>query len=312
MNRHARLREVGARIYMPVEEALVIVRGLPSHQGQPKQLHPAPIIVLVRDRVAAARLMAACRPTPVHVIHEVADLHAAMSEHAGEIGGVIAEARDGHHEPVGPALTTLMERYPTITVLGYCAADAHHATELRDLARAGVHELLFADVDDHPALLRAKLTRGEEARAAAAVLQEIEGLLPTVLASLVEYCVQYPRDSHEISRIACALGVHRKTLVNWCERAHVPPPSTLVTWVRLLLAVEMLRSPGQSVERVANALEFASATSLRNLCRRYFRLRPMDLRAPVGRAAAYQAFANAVSGAGGAARTRRAPASQPP
>src|ERR671920_1146374 len=122
----------------------------------------------------------------------------------------------------------------------------------RDLARAGVHELVFTDIDDHPALLRAKLSRGEEACAAAAVLRGIKGLLPPILCRVVEYCVHFPRDSHEVSRIAAALGVHRKTLVNWCERAKVPPPSTLVTWVRLLLAAELLRSPGQSVERAAN------------------------------------------------------------
>jgi AraC-like DNA-binding protein len=281
---------------LPVEESLVMVRGFPSHQGQPKQVLPGAIIILVGDRVVGVRLEAACRPAHAHVVHAVADLHSAISQHAGDIGGVIAEARDAQHEPVGPALAAIMKRYPTIPVLGYCAAGANHAAELRDLARAGVHELVFAGVDDHPALLRAKLTRGEEARAAAAVLRSIEGLLPPPLMSLVEYCVQFPRDSHEISRIACALGIHRKTLVNWCERAKLPPPSTLVTWVRLLLAAEMLRSPGQSVERVANALEFASATSLRNLCRRYFGLRPMELRIDTARSAAYRSFAEALRG----------------
>lgn len=280
---------------MPVEEVLVSVRGTPSHEGQPRQVRPTAVIALVRDRVVGVRLTAAFRPTPVHVVHCIADLHSTISQHAGAIACLLAEARDGQQEPVGPALAAFMERFPAVPVLGYCAAGANHATDLRDLARAGVHELVFAGVDDHPALLRAKLSRGEEACAAAAVLRRIDGLLPPLLMSLVEYCVQFPRDSREITRIARALGVHRKTLVNWCERAQVPPPSALVTWVRLLLATEMLRSPGQAVERVANALEFASATSLRNLCRRYFRQRPMELRTPQGRAAAYQAFAEALT-----------------
>jgi AraC-like DNA-binding protein len=182
-----------------------------------------------------------------------------------------------------------------VPVLGYCGAGARYAADLRDLARAGVHELVFADIDDHPALLRTKLTRGEEACAASAVLRGIKGLLPPVLARVVEYCVHFPRDSHEISRIAAALGVHRKTLVNWCERAKVPPPSTLVTWVRLLLAAELLRSPGQSVEHVANTLEFASPTAFRNLCRRYLGMRPSQLRTNEGREATYQAFADALA-----------------
>ena len=255
---------------------------------------PAVVILLVRDRAIGQRLAAAFRPMPVHVTHEVAALHTALAQYAGRIGCVLAEARDREHEPVGPALAAIRERHPTVPILGYCAAGASHAADLRDLARAGVHELVFAGVDDHPALLRAKLTRGEEACAAASVLRGIRGLLPPTLMSVAEYCVEFPRDSHEIARIASALGVHRKTLVNWCERARVPPPSALVTWVRLLLAVELLRSPAQSVERIANALEFASATALRNLCRRYLNQRPTELRTLPGRRAAYRAFAAAV------------------
>jgi AraC-like DNA-binding protein len=279
---------------MPVDDTLVSVRGKPSHEGQSKPVGPVAAIVLVRDRLTGHRITAALRPAQVHVIFSVGELHQTMARHLGEIGCVLAEARDAQHEPVGPALTALMRRYPSVPVLGYCSAGARHAADLRDLARAGVHELVFADVDDQSALLRAKLTRGEEARAAASVLREIDGWLPLQLMNLVEYCVQFPRDSHEITRVACTLGVHRKTLVNWCERAKAPPPSTLVTWVRLLLAAELLQSPGQAVERVANTLEFASATSLRNLCRRYFNMRPMELRTRDGRLAAYRAFAEAV------------------
>lgn len=280
---------------MPVGEALVSVRETALHTGQPATARPDFVVLLVRDRVVGQRLTAAFRPMHVEVVYCVAALHAAMAQHLGAVACVVAEARDSACEPTAPALSALIQRFPTVPVLGYCGAGARHAADLRDLARAGVHELVFADVDDHPALLRTKLTRGEEACAAAAVLRRIDGLLPPVLSRLAEYCVQFPRDSREISRIAAALGVHRKTLVNWCERAKVPPPSALVTWVRLLLAAELLRSPGQSVERVANALEFASPTAFRNQCRRYFAMRPSELRTDEGREGAYRAFAEALT-----------------
>jgi AraC-like DNA-binding protein len=280
---------------MPAEEALVSVRGTASHEGQPMPVRPTFVVLLVRDHGVGQRLTAAFRPMPTRVVNCVSELHAAMTQHSGAVACVVAEARDSAREPTGPALAALIQRFPVVPVLGYCGAGARHAADLRDLARAGVHELVFADVDDHPALLRAKLARGEEACAAAAVLRRINGLLPPVLRSLAEYCVHFPRDSHEISRIAAALGVHRKTLVNWCERAKVPPPSTLVTWVRLLLAAELLRSPGQAVERVANVLEFASPTAFRNQCRRYLGMRPSELRTAEGREAAYRGFAEALT-----------------
>lgn len=280
---------------MPAGEALVSVRETASHTGQPTTVRPNFVVLLVRDRVVGQRLAVAFRPMQVQVVYCVSELHAALAQHLGAVACVIAEARDSAHEPTGPALSALIQRFPAVPVLGYCGAGARHAADLRDLARAGVHELVFADIDDHPALLRAKLSRGEEACAATVVLRRIEGLLPPVLSRLVEYCVHFPRDSHEISRIAAALGVHRKTLVNWCERAKVPPPSTLVTWVRLLLAAELLRSPGQAVERVANTLEFASPTAFRNQCRRYLGMRPSELRTNDGRENAYRAFAEALT-----------------
>jgi transcriptional regulator GlxA family with amidase domain len=160
--------------------------------------------------------------------------------------------------------------------------------------RAGVHDLVFAHVDDHPTLLRARMAGGAEACAASAVRSRVVGLASPTLKHLIEYCVQYPRDSHDVGSIAAALGVDRRTLTNWCSRAHVPSPRAIVTWVRLLLAVELLRSPSQCVERVSNTLEFASASAFRNLCRRHFNARPTDLRTSAGRDLAYAAFARAM------------------
>jgi AraC-like DNA-binding protein len=222
------------------------------------------------------------------------ELSAALHELGIRVVAVVAEARDGTNSPTGPALTALIARFPGVPFLGYCRMGVAHAEELRELARAGVHELVFRDLDDSPALLRAKLGRGIEARAGALVLRRLTALLPEMLHGLVAYCVSFPRESHEIEQVALALGVHRKTLVNWCRRAQVPPPSTLVMWVRLLLAVEILQTPGYAIERVANTLEFASGSAFRNLCQRYFGRRPAELRSTEGRETAYRAFAFAL------------------
>jgi AraC-like DNA-binding protein len=207
---------------------------------------------------------------------------------------VLAEARDARNNPVAPVLNMLIAQFPSVPFLGYCGLGVSHAEELRELARAGVHELVFRDIDDGPTLLRAKLSRGNEARAGANVVRRLSAQLPELLHGVISYCVNFPRENHEIERIALALGVHRKTLVNWCQRACTPPPSVLVTWVRLLLAVEILQSEGHTVERVARGLEFASGSAFRNLCRRYCDRRPAELRSPAGREAAYRAFARSL------------------
>jgi AraC-like DNA-binding protein len=270
------------------------VRATPSHEEQATIAISPVVVVLVRERALAARIAAAFKPTTIRHVVTVQELSATLHELAIRVVAVVAEARDAGEKPAGPVLTTLIARFPEVPFLGYCGMGAAHAEELRELARAGVHELVFRDIDDLPARLRAKLGRGLEACAGALVLRRLSALLPETLHGLVSYCVSFPRESHEIERVALALGVHRKTLVNWCQRAHAPPPSTLITWVRLLLAVEILQTPGHAIERIANALEFASGSAFRNLCQRYFGRRPAELRSPGGREVAYRAFACAL------------------
>jgi AraC-like DNA-binding protein len=268
----------------------ISVRATPSHEEQGTAAAPPVVVVLVRERVSAERIAAAFRPTTVRHVLTVEELSAVLRELGMRVVAVLAEARDTRNDPAAPVLAMLMARFPAVPFLGYCGIGVSHAEELRELARAGVHELVFRDVDDRPTSLRAKLGRGIEACAGAHVLRRLSAHLPETLHGVVAYCVSFPRESHEIEKVALALGVHRKTLVNWCQRAHAPPPSTLVTWVRLLLAVEILQSPGHTIERVAHGLEFASGSGFRNLCRRYFGRRPAELRSPAGRETAYRAF----------------------
>ena len=267
------------------------MRATPSHEEQATSAISPVVVVLVRERALATRIAAAFRPTSIRHVLTVQELSAALHDLAIRVVAVLAEARDAENNPAGPILANLIAQYPGVPFLGYCRMGVSHAEELRELARAGVHELVFRDIDDLPVLLRAKLGRGIEACAGALVLRRLSAQLPETLHGIVAYCVSFPRESHEIEKVALALGVHRKTLVNWCQRAHAPPPSTLVTWVRLLLAVEILQAPGHAIERVANALEFASGSAFRNLCQRYFGRRPAELRSPGGREAAYRAFA---------------------
>jgi len=270
------------------------VRAKPSHEEQATTAMSPAVVVLVRERLLAARIAAAFRPTNVRLVFTLQELAAALHELGIRVVAVLAEARDAGDNPSGPVLTSLIAQFPGVPFLGYCGMGVSHAEELRELAKAGVHELVFRNLDDSPALLRAKLGRGVEACAGALVLRRLSAQLPETLHGVVAYCVSFPRESHEIEKVALALGVHRKTLVNWCQRAHAPPPSVLVTWVRLLLAVEILQTPGHAIERVANTLEFASGSAFRNLCQRYFGRRPAELRSTAGREAAYHAFAAAL------------------
>lgn len=249
------------------------------------------VIALVRGRADAARVSAALRPMPVQLVSTLDELRSAVEHSAQQCAGVLLEARDRNGESTGPFINTLARHAHRLPILGYVSVGALSADELRELASAGVHELVFREVDDSAALLRGKFARGEESRAAAAVIVRIRNHTPTRLLPVAEYVLNYPRDKHSVARVASALGINRKTLTNWCIRERCAPAGILITWCRLLLAAELLQIPGRSVERTVNALEFSSPSSFRNLSQRYLRRRPSTLSEPGALDEAYAEYA---------------------
>jgi len=95
---------------------------------------------------------------------------------------------------------------------------------------------------------------------------------------VIEYCIEHARAAPTVAQLAAAIGVHRKTLVNWMLQDHLPPPRAITGWCRILLAARLLEDPGRSVESVALDLGFGSGTELRNMLRRYTGLRAGEIR----------------------------------
>ena len=85
-----------------------------------------------------------------------------------------------------------------------------------------------------------------------------------------------------VAAVAQALGVHRKTLVNQCSRAKLPPPATVLGWCRLFLAAALLERKSYAIERIALELDYPSSTALRNTFRRYVGATATEVRAQGG------------------------------
>lgn len=265
-----------------------ISRALPSPQGE-SQRHPH-VFALLADRTDAATIIGALRPLQVDVVSTLEQLRDLIDSSAVACAGILVEARDAMGHPTAALIHSLTRSGRRIPVLGYCDAGARGADAMRELAHAGVHELVFRGIHDSPSILAQRIRRSEEACAAGEIIRRIKASVPTSLLPVAEYVVNYPRECHSVSAVALTLGVNRKTLVNWCSRAGAPPPGVLITWCRLLLAAELLQAPGQVVERVANSLEFASASAFRNQCQRYLARRPSTFAEPCALPDAYRAF----------------------
>jgi AraC-like DNA-binding protein len=184
----------------------------------------------------------------------------------------------------------LVAAHPRLPIIGYCHAGYEHSRDILELGLAGAHELLFHGIDDSGVALRGVLASAGQACAATQVLRAIADDVPAALLPLFEFCLAYPERATSVQAVAHVLGVHRKTLVNYCAQASLPPPGAVIAWCRLLLVGHFLETPGRTVEGIALRVEFASATALRNMLRRYTGLRPQQVRERGGLRCVVDAF----------------------
>jgi AraC-like DNA-binding protein len=252
---------------------------MPLRRVTPPSRTESEVIVCVPARSEAVRLQTALpRTTVVRWARTNTELE-AMFRTAGErLRMVVVAPRDLGDAPTSPLVRELRGHRPCVAWVGYCRAANNESRDIIALASAGIHEIVFLDVTDWGIALQQTLSHAAQACGAAQAFERLSVFVPRTLHPLIEYCLYFPQLATSVPRVASALGVHRKTLVNYTARFGLPSPSVLITWCRLIIAAHLLESRGGSVERVALALEYPSATALRNTLRRYARHRPADLR----------------------------------
>lgn len=257
------------------------------------------VAALVRDRRDLARLQEALRPAlgapPAGVLRafdEIDALDAALQREHFDV--LVIEPRDARGESTDACIRSIRERFPRLSVLGHVVMKPGMSSQVLSFARAGVHELIVAGIDDSAMVLRHALQRASHRCLAEEVYTEVVGSLPREAAALVRYCLEHASETPTIDDISRALGVHRRTLVNRMQQALLPPPSELWAWSRVLLAARYLEVPGRSVEWVAHTVGYPSANALRNALKRYTGLVPSELREDHGFARAMLAFRTAL------------------
>ncbi len=253
------------------------------------------VAALVRDRHDLARLQEALRPSagaaPAGVMHafdRIDLLEAALQRMHFDV--LVIEPTDANGQTTEQTIRGIRERFPRLSVLGHLIMKPGISSQLLSFARAGVHELIVAGIDDSAMVLRLALQRASQRCLAEEVYAEVSPSLPREAAVLVRYCLDHASEAPTIDDISRALGVHRRTLVNRMQSAMLPPPSELWAWSRVLLAARYLEVPGRSVEWVADTVGYPSANALRNALKKYTGLVPSELREDDGFARATLSF----------------------
>jgi AraC-like DNA-binding protein len=283
---------------------VVTRRGVPLHSVTAPE--PSPVVLaLITGRLERLRIATAVRShATVHFVGTTGELLAHLDDARALPNALIVQPRDCDGRPTADIVRQLASAHPALPIVGYCHAGYEHSKEILELATAGAHELLFHGIDDSGVALRGILTSASQACAAAQVMRAIASDVPAALLPLFEFCLAYPERATSVQAVAHVLGVHRKTLVNYCAQASLPPPGAILAWCRLLLVGHFLETPGRTVEGIALRVEFASATALRNMLRRYTGLRPQQVRERGGLRCVVDAFRQSL------AEKREPPASE--
>lgn len=275
----------------------------PLRPSLPARSVPA-LVALVLAREAQARLVDAlrgrARVVPVRTCRDL-----VRSVQDGGVCAVVVELRDAERTLTAPTVRRLRESWPLLPVIGYCADRNPNGADIIAVVQAGLTGLV---------VLGPPGERGNPLRDALDVLDALELAEDEVTARrawaalaidvpeparvVVEHCLKHARRALTVDRVACALGMHRKTLWGRLDRAGMPSPEKIINWARLLHAAQRLETTDWPVARVALELEYGTPGALRNMLFRYARVTPAQVKRPGGFELVLQAFRDALRTAG--------------
>lgn len=171
--------------------------------------------------------------------------------------------------------------FPSLPIFIYTTLMPETAGVLLALGRHGIHHVVFAHHDDHPALLRRVL--GDEAARTASqrlVGQIAGGLtpLPANIRVVIEEALRCPTEVQRVGQVAARARVDRRTFYRWITRAGLPSPRHFLAATRVLYAHRLLQDPGFTIEDVVARMSYGQAKILQQHARAYLGLTAGEMR----------------------------------
>jgi AraC-like DNA-binding protein len=170
----------------------------------------------------------------------------------------------------GPArMWDLLTTFPSISVVAAVPLLATPPALIRELLDRGISEFLDLDLDCSPVLA---IRRFREARGRPFTRRVDASLSRYVSAdgrTLIRAAAQVAVAEGNAAELAEVFGVTPETVGSWCVDAGLPPPRTLQTWMRLLLAATLLEERGRNVASIARHCGYSSDRSLRRALNKF-------------------------------------------
>lgn len=181
------------------------------------------------------------------------------------------------------AVRQLKQRWPGLSLLSYSTITMDRVRDVFDAGRMGMDALIVADQDDSPRQLLGRIERAES-RSLGSEVRLAVGEVDSNVRDAVLLVITRAHERMSPAGLARLLALPRRTVSQRLSTAGYPPPRRLLTWGRLIVAARMLEDPHRTADRVASSLGFPSGSAFRNVCQRYLRLTPSEIRRKGGAA----------------------------
>jgi AraC-like DNA-binding protein len=140
---------------------------------------------------------------------------------------------------------------------------------LLSLAQTGITDLVQLDVDDARHIFGKILESAERTTHAQILTDRLSADLPPKARSVFRFALEHAGQSMDVSELAAALGINRRTLAWQLKQYSLPSPRVFLTWCRLLVAALLLDERGRTLDSVADQLDFPGGHSLGAVFHRY-------------------------------------------
>jgi AraC-like DNA-binding protein len=254
-------------------------RGGALHHVTPTPSRDAIVVACGVVPVQRARISEALRGRAVvRIVGRFSELMRTIEATIEHIDVVVLGSHEDEGMDAVSATRAIAAARPRTAIIAYCDPVVRSSPRFRALAAAGVHEFVFGGVGDTGVAFRALVDQARRQCAGEFVMGQMSSFLPAPVQPLAEVILSRPDLITSVGTLASALGVHRKTLFNRCERAMCMSPAELIVWVRLGMVGFYLDNTGCTIETIAFEMSFPSDTALRNTLKRYAGRRATELR----------------------------------
>jgi AraC-like DNA-binding protein len=206
-----------------------------------------------------------------------ADIRETLETTMASVLVVVIDVEDPTGASAQGLASMMRDSFRGIGVVAYVKNGVGNSADLCAMGASGVHDFLIEGKTDEGFLARQIIFDASRRGAADMVADDIRRILPRRLHAFAEAAIKNP-SCGTVSGISDYLGVHRQTPNFWCRKERHLHPEELLVWCRLLFAAALLDLTGRTLESIADELDYASPTSLRNQLKKYSGLTATQIR----------------------------------